>query len=1507
MWKRKLPGPEEAAVPGEAAGGASSSAPGGNGGRKRCRAEDVEDDVEILESIECSDWSAVKAARRHVAAVWSAWHDLLAKQTLEQQQQQRDEHLPRNWRKKMRRQLLHMQQSLVQHHSTLQQAWCQAAPFNLRTALVKPCSQAGLVAGSNLQQQEQQQQLAQSAGDRNEEAAQLQHGPAAAAGARRRAQLQQKQKQLAASAPPADAHTAEEQGKEPVANNRLGRARIKSQQHAGVSGQVTLTAKVASPTKSKSTTISSGSDGGDASDDSSFNSSQLQSPSSSTRSDSDWTDSTENRKAEAGGKGKRGSSNMAEKASKASSSDIGYDGFNMAGTGEHDDEYRAHLQTLLSCIDDLAVHADGGSKTVAVIHPNTAWKQVPRSAAGPADANSIREIHDLTGAPKSIYQVAREIKKQDASLFNCLNSIKDDAAFVSEIRVLYPDLPLLANLRCGLWYAPRPDGTCCFKSTDGHCGHHQFSCTRLNWHVAELAARKGGCVIVDATRRGKRFPDAMSKTIPIWATVINRAVARSAASTSLGSPNGSSRGHHRWLSLQLSPQPSLQEWLDVDDPMFYYNLLTMADFDIGMAHRRPHRVSCHNSSAGDPAWPLALRGGSWHSHGTRVPERMLYASSAPAVSCLLNGPPQAVSSSCSRSLQKHCSLQAQESSAPCAVQSVAEEPRSSSSRPAAAGLVVEHQEDVQSDECITLIGAPAAHPAAPAAEPVTPRIGGFGALNPAAAAAPLVDSGHRQQQAPASSLSHSISSGNKAVHSLCGLTAEQLQQLDQWHAQGLLGPDAAVGVGGPPTVGSAVSVAAAEDVAVVDFAFPAPEDILIAQSASSAHAVLADGAVMASLPTDSAASSCGGGSMGLQLPEMPVVVLNGTSHQPGDAASILDIWRGTDLEDVASLPRIGDFLPGVYHVPPQQQQRQHTGGAGGGDAGASDMEQDDWLLVQHEHKQMLQMQSAACSCAVGANGDDASRVGEQDSAAWQDCSGWMQLAAAEAGKNQLSPTAVSAARQREMATNAAAAVDWDTALHLPLWVSANEAQAIESNIDGWVERLLEVGADVRGLAALLHKPLRPLWLCQDSLIWTNQGCVTDRALDAGGTRVVRAAPGAFWLGSTGLALGNLQGSSASDVWRAVDAVLCCGTALAPALQQEYQAMQYQAAARPAAMLVPAHSAANHGTAAGDPHQGWVCSSSAPAVMPGWAAGAGDDGVAVCAGPCASSSFNVGFRGSQLPRLKWLPIEPSKKDRSSLKQHLQEALEFVSAHLAAGHLVLLHDVEGGHNAAVNSVQQFNGNQMTTGGPGWRSQAHTSKASSAGQVSCIKRAPQVAVAAWSPCVAQAAAADVPQQPFPASKLQHGEGDQQGDWRGLTAADSAPAPAAGRQLQLPHFHHPAQVTKWIGASSTVQQLEQLHQQLGPQLNPIHLSAMLVKLARLSSTTLAAAGSSTPGDCHAGLELGQVEAQPTLPIVVAVDSRSTAAYTSVQAAGVGNAAVGTGKGCAVPAAAYEAAGKRS
>lgn len=126
----------------------------------------------------------------------------------------------------------------------------------------------------------------------------------------------------------------------------------------------------------------------------------------------------------------------------------------------------------------------------------------------------------------SIHAVTRQLKREQNSLFNCLNSIVSDRSFVEEIRSLYPGIPLLANLRCGLWYTPNADGTCYFKSTDGHTGKWAFSTVRLNLHVARLASVKGGVMMVDATRKGKTFTDAFSKTVPIWCAVLNRAVAR---------------------------------------------------------------------------------------------------------------------------------------------------------------------------------------------------------------------------------------------------------------------------------------------------------------------------------------------------------------------------------------------------------------------------------------------------------------------------------------------------------------------------------------------------------------------------------------------------------------------------------------------------------------------------------------------------------------------------------------------------------------------------------------------------------------------------------------------------------------------------------------------------------------------------------------------------------------------------------------------------------------------
>nr|XP_019705096.1 tRNA A64-2'-O-ribosylphosphate transferase isoform X2 [Elaeis guineensis] len=125
----------------------------------------------------------------------------------------------------------------------------------------------------------------------------------------------------------------------------------------------------------------------------------------------------------------------------------------------------------------------------------------------------------------SIYRATRIIKKRENSrLYNALRSIYEDSIFIAEIAGLWRDLPLLANLRCGLWYSPRFEATCYFKSTDGHTNNWSFNTSRLNLHVAQLAGQRGGCIIVDSTRRGKRFPDSMSKTIPIWTCLLNRAV-----------------------------------------------------------------------------------------------------------------------------------------------------------------------------------------------------------------------------------------------------------------------------------------------------------------------------------------------------------------------------------------------------------------------------------------------------------------------------------------------------------------------------------------------------------------------------------------------------------------------------------------------------------------------------------------------------------------------------------------------------------------------------------------------------------------------------------------------------------------------------------------------------------------------------------------------------------------------------------------------------------------------
>ncbi|KAK9459355.1 tRNA A64-2'-O-ribosylphosphate transferase [Lipomyces oligophaga] len=122
----------------------------------------------------------------------------------------------------------------------------------------------------------------------------------------------------------------------------------------------------------------------------------------------------------------------------------------------------------------------------------------------------------------SFSQISKELRKESRSIRNRLHSISEDAEFVSYVSSSFR-LPLVVNERCGRWYI-RPEDildSVYFKSTDGHTGQWGFSIRRINLHLLDIIMEHKGIIIVDSTRRGKRMPDALSKTIPIWCCVLN--------------------------------------------------------------------------------------------------------------------------------------------------------------------------------------------------------------------------------------------------------------------------------------------------------------------------------------------------------------------------------------------------------------------------------------------------------------------------------------------------------------------------------------------------------------------------------------------------------------------------------------------------------------------------------------------------------------------------------------------------------------------------------------------------------------------------------------------------------------------------------------------------------------------------------------------------------------------------------------------------------------------------
>ncbi|EMD32933.1 hypothetical protein CERSUDRAFT_98945 [Gelatoporia subvermispora B] len=120
------------------------------------------------------------------------------------------------------------------------------------------------------------------------------------------------------------------------------------------------------------------------------------------------------------------------------------------------------------------------------------------------------------------------LRKESLDIFNRVRSIEEDVKFVAEVRTAYAVFPIIPNLRCGAWYvdpALASQTGAYFKSTDGHFGNWSFNLRRPNLHLLPVIAHSGGIVLVDSTRAGKRMPDALSKTVPIWCAVVNRAIS----------------------------------------------------------------------------------------------------------------------------------------------------------------------------------------------------------------------------------------------------------------------------------------------------------------------------------------------------------------------------------------------------------------------------------------------------------------------------------------------------------------------------------------------------------------------------------------------------------------------------------------------------------------------------------------------------------------------------------------------------------------------------------------------------------------------------------------------------------------------------------------------------------------------------------------------------------------------------------------------------------------------
>ncbi|ORX56180.1 initiator tRNA phosphoribosyl transferase [Hesseltinella vesiculosa] len=170
------------------------------------------------------------------------------------------------------------------------------------------------------------------------------------------------------------------------------------------------------------------------------------------------------------------------------------------------------------------------------------------------------------------------ISKDHKRIFNRLKSIVEDAQFIDQVIDTYPSMAIISNERCGSWYINRVKHpqtfSAYFKSTDGHMGQWDFNMRRANLHLVQVITDHRGGIVVDSTRRGKRIPDALAKTVPIWCCTLNRTICRYRELQGIDSPQDWDTSFHS-LPSAISRSEHVQIEARIDafvDKFWKYNV-----------------------------------------------------------------------------------------------------------------------------------------------------------------------------------------------------------------------------------------------------------------------------------------------------------------------------------------------------------------------------------------------------------------------------------------------------------------------------------------------------------------------------------------------------------------------------------------------------------------------------------------------------------------------------------------------------------------------------------------------------------------------------------------------------------------------------------------------------------------------------------------------------------------------------------------------------------------------